>query len=127
MNRRARLGLYAALLIAFLPLSAHAQQVRQFCVVVHMSLANITYLPPGSSVEDCATLARALAEQPPRLRPNTQYELGCQLGAMAMLTEPKPWNNLKVVGDDWLKAGPHVDQQSAYKCADTWHVPHTGG
>jgi hypothetical protein len=127
MYRPIRLILFAALLVASLPLSAHAQQFRQFCVVVHLSLANLTYLPQGSSVEDCATLARALAEQPPRLAPNTQYELGCQFGGLALLTNPRPWNNLQVVGDDWLKVGPNVDQQSAYKCADTWHVPHTGG
>ena len=101
-----------------------APQARLFCVVVHISLANVTYLPPGSSVNDCASLAQALEQQPPHLGPGTTYELGCQFGDLFMLTAARPWGNRQVVSGDWLKVKPDAGETNAAKCADAWHVAH---
>jgi len=97
---------------------------RQYCVIVHISLANVTYLPTGSSLNDCAILAQGLEQQPPHLGQGTMYELGCQFGDMFMVTEPKSWSNRQMVSGDWLKARPDAGQENALRCADAWHVPH---
>ncbi len=99
-------------------------QVRQFCVVVHISLANLTYLPPGSSVSDCASMAQALEQQPPHLVPGATYELGCQVGDQFMFTAPRAWSNRQVAAEDWLKQKPDVGETNAMKCADAWHGSH---
>jgi len=105
-------------------MAEHAPEARLFCVVVHISLANVTYFPPGSSVNDCTLLAQALEQQPPHLGPGTMYELGCQIGDMFMLTEARPWGNRQVTSSDWLKVKPDAGQANASACADAWHVGH---
>jgi len=41
-----------------------------------------------------------------------------------MLTNAKSWSNHQIVSGDWLKVTPDAGQDSAFKCADAWHVPH---